>query len=93
MNWETIHSYAEELELWTSLGINIWLITGAIVFLIVHAKQKALPLEKQFAKAFSRSAEVTLIFLVALAFAFALALLTPYLEDVWNREFHKAFGI
>jgi cytochrome c biogenesis factor len=32
MDWPTIHAYAEEAELWTTLAINFWVIvTGVLV--------------------------------------------------------------
>jgi len=32
MDWPTIHAYAEEVELWTTLTINLWVLIGAILF-------------------------------------------------------------
>lgn len=36
MDWPTIHAYAEEAELWTTLAINVWLIIGAISFVLYN---------------------------------------------------------
>jgi len=39
MDWLAIHAYAEEVELWTSLVINMWLLAGAIGFAFVRARR------------------------------------------------------
>lgn len=31
MGWTTIHTYAEEIALWTTLAVNFWLITTGVV--------------------------------------------------------------
>jgi CDP-diglyceride synthetase len=51
MTWTRIHSYAAEVELWTSLGINCWIIIGAIVFISTRMESAQASIEKQLARA------------------------------------------
>ena len=35
MDWSTVHAYAVEAEIWTTLLVNSWLIVGAISFFVL----------------------------------------------------------
>lgn len=47
MSWETIHCYAKEAELWTSLAVNIYVILSAVIFGCVRAIKSKLSLRQQ----------------------------------------------
>jgi hypothetical protein len=51
MDCHTIHCYAEEVELWTSLAINIWLILTAISFVAANPRVRLEPLVFHIARA------------------------------------------
>ena len=38
LDWRTVHRYAEEIELWTSLAINCWVLITATMFAIVRLR-------------------------------------------------------
>jgi hypothetical protein len=53
MQWETIHSYAEEIELWASLVINLYLLFSAGVFVFTRVIKSKLSLREQVENALS----------------------------------------
>ena len=42
MDWEAIHHYAEEIELWSSLVLNVWALSTAVVIAIKWLAGRAL---------------------------------------------------
>ncbi|HTQ14157.1 MAG TPA: hypothetical protein VMH86_09795 [Rhizomicrobium sp.] len=47
MQWNALHEYAEEAELWTTLAINFWIIATGIFFVIARATNASRPLASQ----------------------------------------------
>jgi hypothetical protein len=47
LNWQTIHAYAEEAELWTTLAINIWILLSAAYFAVGRLISVTRPLAQQ----------------------------------------------
>ncbi len=58
MDWPTVHHYAEEVELWTSLAINSWVIVGAISFLVLRVYRAAMPFADRLSRAVAWGAAI-----------------------------------
>jgi len=47
MDWKTIHGYAEEAELWSTLALNSWLIlTGGILGVIKYVRRTPISVDQ-----------------------------------------------
>lgn len=50
MDWATIHSYAEEGALWSTLIINIWLIVSGVSFIVMWVRHSPASIPAQIAR-------------------------------------------
>lgn len=50
MGWPTIHAFAVEVELWTTLVVNVWLIFGGVSFLILRIRKDPRSLQAQISR-------------------------------------------
>jgi hypothetical protein len=83
--WGQVHSVAEEIELWTSLGINCWaILTGA--FLVTKVIRKSHPVDFNLLLQSATRALITICAIVA-----ALTVLLANLSEIL-RVLQSAFG-
>jgi len=71
MDWKTIHAYAEEAELWSTLAINGWALATGVILLLRGRRKKV-----DYAISILRGLEIVLI--VALIWTIYAAYSVPF---------------
>jgi VIT1/CCC1 family predicted Fe2+/Mn2+ transporter len=51
LSWGLLQHTAEQIELWTSLAINLWLLGSALIFVLTRLQRVIVPLDEQIKQA------------------------------------------
>jgi hypothetical protein len=86
MQWSDIHSYAIEIELWTTLAINAWLILTGLMFVSGRFMRATVPV----AKSLEAAAKLSFAFVFGLAI---LIFVSAFLFGLIGALMHVLSGI